>query len=182
MKPTFFSALLISIAALAAGSRADRVPFGIVYGPKAAFNIAAPDGWVIDNGVAVDQGLPCVLYRKGESWETGDPVMYTKIASTSVEDAEAFAKAAIEDAKKRRGEYKTKRIESGKTKDGHAWFVNEYSPNEKYPRFERVAYLQLPKAVAYIVYTADNEAAFRKHQAALQQVIKSFTYLEPKGG
>jgi len=34
---------------------------GIVYGPKAAFNIAAPGGWVLDNQAGVEQGLPCVL-------------------------------------------------------------------------------------------------------------------------
>ena len=31
---------------------------GIVYGPKAAFNIAAPEGWVLDNESGVEQGLP----------------------------------------------------------------------------------------------------------------------------
>ncbi|MGZ4983498.1 MAG: hypothetical protein ACXV9Q_05320 [Chthoniobacterales bacterium] len=110
----------VFVLGLFAGAGAEQVPFGIVYGPKAAFNIAAPEGWVIDNSAGAQQGLPCVLYRKGEPWESGDPVMYAKIASTSVVDAEAFAKAAVEDAKKKRGEYKTKRVESGKTKDGHA--------------------------------------------------------------
>ena len=41
---------------------------GIVYGPKAAFNISAPEGWVLDNQAGVEQGQPCVLYPKGESW------------------------------------------------------------------------------------------------------------------
>jgi hypothetical protein len=57
------------IAALVSGasfdSWAEQVPFAIVYGPKAAFNIAAPDGWVIDNTAGAENGLPCVLYRKG---------------------------------------------------------------------------------------------------------------------
>src|SRR5438876_11797519 len=35
---------------------------GIVYGPKAALNITAPVGWVLDNGLGVEQGRPCVLY------------------------------------------------------------------------------------------------------------------------
>jgi hypothetical protein len=172
------------IAALVSGASfdasAEQVPFAIVYGPKAAFNIAAPDGWVIDNTAGAENGLPCVLYRKGDTWENADPLMYAKIASTSIEDAESFAKKAIEEMKKERGECETKRIESGKTKDGHAYFVNEYSPNENYSRYERVAYVQLPKAVAYVVYSADDEAAFRKHQSALEQVLKSFTCLEVK--
>jgi len=135
---------------------------------------------VIDNSAGAAQGLPCVLYRKGESWQGGDPVMYAKIASTAVEYAESFAKTAIEEMKKQRGEYKTKRVETGKTKDGRVWFINEYSPNEKYPRSERVAHVQLPKAVAYVVYTSDDKTTFRKYEAALSQLLASFTYLEPK--
>lgn len=166
MRHLFYALILTAVTALA-----DQTPFGIVYGPKAAFNISAPEGWVIDNTAGNDDGLPCVLFRKGQTWENADPLMYTKIAGTDIEDAEAFAKTAISEMKKQRGEYKTKRIQSGKTKDGRAWFINEYSPNDSYPRTERVAYIQLPKAVAYVVYSADSEAAFRKHQAALEQLL-----------
>ena len=174
--------LLVRLAFLAFISDciADQVPYAIVYGPKAAFNLAAPEGWVIDNSAGAGNGLPCVLYRKSETWETGDPVMYAKIASTSVEEAEVFVKTAIAEMKKERGDIQVKRVGAGKTKDGHDWIVNEYSPNKKYPRTERVAYIQLPKAVAYIVYTSDHAAVFRKHQSALDEVIKSFGYLEPK--
>ncbi len=55
---------------------------GIVYGPKAAFNIGAPEGWVLDNESGKEHGLPCVLYPKGDSWADARTVMYAKIAST----------------------------------------------------------------------------------------------------
>ncbi len=161
-------------------SRADQVPFAIVHGPKAAFNIAAPKGWVIDNSAGAENGLPCVLYLKGASWENAEPLMYTKIASTTFEEAESFAKTAIEEMKKERGEYRTKRVESGKTKDGRTYFVNEYWPNKTYPRIERVAYIQLPAAVAYVVYSAESENTFRKNLPALKQLLASFTCLEVK--
>jgi hypothetical protein len=67
----------------------------IVYGPKAAFNIAAPERWVLDNESGLEQGLPCVLYPKGESWADARTVMYAKIASTEYEDAGKFAEMAI---------------------------------------------------------------------------------------
>ncbi|MDQ3119113.1 MAG: hypothetical protein M3Q89_06025 [Verrucomicrobiota bacterium] len=180
MKTTAQLLTVLIISACAIRARADQVPFAIVHGPKAAFNIAAPEGWVIDNTAGEESGLPCVLYRKGATWETADPLMYAKIASTSYENAEAFAKTAIEEMTKQRGQYKTKRVESGQTKGGQTWFVNEYSPNKTYPRLERVAYIQLPKAVAYIVYSADSEAVFRKHRPALKQLLESFSYLEPR--
>src|SRR5437588_2113749 len=37
---------------------------GIVYGPKAAFNIAAPEGWVLDNESGVEQGFHAFFIRK----------------------------------------------------------------------------------------------------------------------
>jgi hypothetical protein len=99
--------------------------------------------------------------------------MYAKIASTEFEDYEAFAKFAIKDMEEKRPGIKPKRIASGKTAGGELYFINEYPPTKVYKRFERVAYVQLPKAVAYIVYSADKESAFRKHQAALDEAVKS---------
>lgn len=160
---------------------AELSPGGIVYGPKAAFKIDAPQGWVLDNTSGAEDGLPCVLYQKSDTWKTAEPLMYAKIAGTDAEEYEAFARKAITEMKKERGEYKTRRIESGKTGDGRPYFVNEYSPARNYPRLERVAYIQLPRAVAYIVYSADGEAAFRKHQGALTEVLNSFAYMEVKG-
>ena len=42
-------------------------PAGIVYGPKASFNISAPEGWVVDNESGKGQDLPCVLYPKSSN-------------------------------------------------------------------------------------------------------------------
>ena len=146
---------------------------GVVYGPKGAFNISAPKGWSLDPTAGADDGLPCVLYPKGSNWETADPLMYAKIASTQFEDYEAFAKEAIEDMKTKRPGFEPKRIASGKTAGDLPYFINEYPSTKTYKRFERVAYVQLPKAVAFIVFSADKEAAFRKHQGALEEAVKS---------
>lgn len=167
--------LLTLLFLLATGLKTIAQPSagGIVYGPKGAFNISAPKGWKLDPTAGSEQGLPCVLYPEGATWETADPLMYAKIASTSYEDYEAFAKDAIEDMKKNRPGSKMKRIASGKTAGGESYFINEYSPTETYKRFERVAYVQLPKAVAYIVFSADEKAAYEKHGNALEEAAKS---------
>ena len=122
---------------------------GIVYGPKAAFNIGAPEGWVLDNQAGSDQGLPCVLYPKGSSWPDAKTVMYAKIASTQFEDVNAFVAMAIKEMQAMRGTPKEK-IASGKTKDGHDYFINEYPATKSYSQWERVGYVQLPRAVAYV--------------------------------
>ena len=152
---------------------------GIVYGPKAAFNINAPEGWVLDNQAGAEQGLPCVLYPKGSSWQDAKTIMYAKIASTQFEDVNAFVATAIKEMQKVHGKPKEK-IASGKTHDGHDYFINEYPATKTYSQWERVAYVQLPKAVAYIVLTSRDEQNYRKDSGALQEVLRTFVYLEPK--
>ena len=162
------------------GSAQEAFRGGIVYGPKAAFNISAPEGWVLDNQSGRDQGLPCVLYPKGSSWSDAKTVMYAKIASTQFEDVNAFVAAAIKDMEKTHGKPKEK-IASGKTKDGHDYFINEYPATKTYSQWERVGYVQLPRAVAYIVLSSRDQASYKKDCGALQDVLKNtFIYLEPK--
>jgi hypothetical protein len=51
--------------------------------------------------------------------------------------------------------------------------ADDYPPCEGYERFERVAYVQLPKAVAYIVFRADEKAAFQEQHGALEETVRS---------
>jgi hypothetical protein len=152
---------------------------GIVYGPKAAFNIGAPDGWVLDNEAGAEQGLPCVLYPKGSSWANAKTIMYAKIAGTQYEDVNAFVATAIKEMAKTHGKPKEKTA-SGKTHDGHDYFINECPATKTYSQWERVAYVQLPHAVAYIVLSSRDHASYQKDSGALQEVLKTFIYLEPK--
>jgi hypothetical protein len=165
--------LLLLLLATSSMTLAQPSAGGIVYGPKGSFNLTAPKGWVLDPTAGQEQGLPCVLYPKGATWDTADPMMYAKIAGTKYEEYEAFAKDAIEDMKTRRADLKPKRIASGTTAGGQPYFINEYPPTKAYKRSERVAYVQLPHAVAYIVYSGDAKAAFEKHLGALEEAVKS---------
>lgn len=178
MKTTFLFGLALLVACGSAFAQ-KQYPGGIVYGPKAAFTISAPEGWVLDNESGANQGLPCVLYSKGESWADARTVMYAKIAGTKFEDVNAFVASAIKEMEKTHGKPKEK-IVSGKTADGHAYFINEYPATKNYSQWERVAYVQLPKAVAYIVLSSRDEASYHKDAPALQEVLKTFVYLEPK--
>jgi hypothetical protein len=70
------------------------------------------------------------------------------------------------------------KVDSGKTGDGQPYFINEYPATKSYSQWERVAYIQLPKAVAYIVFSARDEASYRKNFQALNEVLKSFAYMK----
>ena len=169
----------LALLLLAVGLRAqEQYPGGIVYGPKAAFKIDAPEGWVYDPKSGKSAGAP-VLYPKGESWAGAKTVMYGKIAGTDFEDANLFVASAIEAMEKVHGKPKEK-IEQGKTGDGHDYFINEYPATKTYSQWERVAYIQLPKAVAYIVLSSRDQASYLKDAPALTEVLQSFRYLEPE--
>jgi hypothetical protein len=141
--PIVVGCLCCVVFAMVSISAQENYRGGIVYGPKAAFNIAAPEGWVLDNQAGVEQGLPCVLYPKGSSWADAKTIMYAKIASTQFEDVNAFVATAIKEMAKTHGKPKEK-IASGKTHDAHDYFINEYPATKNYSQWERVAYVQLP--------------------------------------
>src|SRR6266496_1082633 len=154
-------------------------PGGIIYGPKASFNISAPEGWVVDNEAGVEQGMPCVLYPKGSSWSDAKTVMYANMAGAEFEDVNAFVEMAIKEMKAKHGAPKEK-IASGKTKDGRSYFINEYPATKTYSQWERVGYVQLPQGVAFIVLTSRDKASYQKDSGQLEKVLKTLVYLEPK--
>ena len=62
------------------------------------------------------------------------------------------------------------KIASGKTKDGHDYFINEYPATKNYSQWERVGYVQLPQGVGYIVLTSRDKASYQKDSGALEKV------------
>src|SRR5213080_769615 len=97
--------------------------------------------------------------------------MYAEIAE--FEDVNAFVAKAIKEMKDRHGLPKEK-IESGKTGDGYPFFINEYPATKNYSQWERVAYIQLPRAVGYIVLSSRDNSSYHKDSSALQEVLKTF--------
>ena len=172
--------LALAISPICSAHGEETSPGGIVHGPKAGFNMAAPEGWVLDTEAGKGQGFQCVLYPKGSSWRDAKTVMYAKVATPQWEGVEAFVAMAIKEMKAKHGTPKQK-IASGKTKDGHDYFINEYPATKTYSQWERVGYVQLPHAVAYVVLSSRDKATYQKDSGALEAMLKdSFIYLEPK--
>ena len=146
---------------------------------KLVLTLAHPEGWVIDNESGKEQDLPCVLYPKGSSWSDAKTVMYAKVAGPEWEGVNAFVAMAIKEMKAKHGTPREK-IASGKTKDGHDYFINEYPATKNYSQWERVGYVQLPLGVAYIVLTSRDQTSYQKDSGALEKVLKTMVYVEPK--
>jgi hypothetical protein len=70
------------------------------------------------------------------------------------------------------------RLVSEKTTEGQPFFINDYAPTKRYSRHERVAYVQLKGAVAYVVFSADEEASVAQHYRALEQAVKSIRAMQ----
>src|SRR5215470_1626759 len=90
-------ALAISSICMLLGE--ETLPGGSVYGPKAGFNISAPEGWVVDNESGKGHDLPCVLYPKGSSWSDAKTVMYANVAGPEFEGVNGFVATAIKEMK-----------------------------------------------------------------------------------
>ena len=161
---------------LLASDKPGLFPAGVVYGPKAAFKISAPDGWVLDNYSGVSQGLHCVLYPKGGSWSESKVVMYAKIASPEYPEINKFMEFTLNYFHKDDAKFTSKIAEEGKTKEGYNYTIKEYN-RPSYPLHEQVAYIQLPEAVAYIVFSAPSMELRSKELAKFKQAFNSFTYV-----
>ncbi len=171
---TFLSFIIVlAIATYAYASNKSQYPAGIVYGPKAAFQINAPKGWVLDNHVGLSQGLHCVLYISGRTWANSPVVMYAKIASPEYPEKRGFINFAIDSFKKDDDSLIYKKIVDGTTKEDFSFTINEYF-RPKHSHYERVVYIQMPDAVAYIVYSAFNKKDYLKYVDSLNEVVNTF--------
>ena len=181
MKRSMTCVLAFLLLAALSSSADDQQAFrgGTVYGPKAGFNVSAPEGWVVDNESGKEQGMSCVLYPKGSSWRDAKTVMYANVAGTEFEGVNVFVAMAIKEMEKIHGRPKEK-IASGKTKDGHDYFINEYPATKTYSQWERVGYVQLPRGVAFIVLTSRDKASYEKDSDKLEKVLKTLVYVGPK--
>lgn len=162
--------------ALSAADIPGLYPAGIVYGPKAAFKISAPDGWVVNNYSGVSQGLHCVLYPKGGSWDKSKVVMYAKIASPKYPEISKFIEFTVNYFKADDSQFTSKIVDEGETTEGYKITVNEYN-RPSYPLYEQTAYIQLPEAVAYIVYSAPSKELRISELKKFKETVNSFVYV-----
>lgn len=78
-----FLLFVMTCAAAAAGAvgaqqtaRGPEGQSGLIFTDSTSFWIDPPRGWVLDTEAGRRDGSIAVLYRQGESWPTGEPVIY----------------------------------------------------------------------------------------------------------
>lgn len=151
-----------------------QFPAGIIFGSKGAYKIDAPKNWILDNKSGISMGLPCVLYIDGYTWQNSPVIMYSKIASTNFENIDKFIEFAIKEFKKGDSNFSHKVLKTGIIDDGK-FIIMDYHGGP-YKSYERVFYIQMEKAVGYVVFSAQNETDFKKFADAIYEVIESYEY------
>jgi len=177
-------AALVTAASVKAG-QAESLPSAdresgaaaVVYGDKAAFMIGAPAGWVIDNQAGKSQGLDCVMYPKGSSWEKSPVVLYARIVGDEKLTVDDFIQSDIAELRANSPSLSTKELPTIKTHLGWEARVVEFR-GVAYGNLERAAFIKGKDAVCYFVFSARDEENYQKHIKALEEVVKSFVYMQ----
>ncbi len=152
---------------------------GILYGQTYAFNVKAPKGWIFDNESGVQQGMDCVFYPKGQTWEDSPVIAYARARERTkeVQTADDAAKAAIDDFHARGNpKYEGKRVKTIKTKNGKEGVIYHFS-GDKFGNYEAMVYFVEDKTINMVILNARKQKAFESALPAFEQLAESYVFL-----
>ena len=148
----------------------------LVFSDSVSFFLDAPSGWVLDCKAGKRDGVMTVLYRTGESWRTGQAVMYANVLTPKGSTVEGFDarvrnevaswSAGVPDAKVTVG----RRIP---TKAGQSAIVRKFTSASK-DLFEIVAYVPRGRVIPILAMTARSGTAFTHALPAFERLVRSY--------
>jgi hypothetical protein len=158
---------------------------GYVHGANHCFHFASPEGWVLDNVGARNQGVPMVLYPAGESWEKAESVMYSAVNTvsarnkTSSERIKESVESVIRLYQRGPNGFAIKAEKMSEVR-GQGGAIGEFWAFTGYPRGAReaVVYFAGLQTVNYFVLQAPSESEYQKNRPKLVEL--SSTYREEK--
>lgn len=147
------------------------------YHGRTSFFLTAPNGWVMDDSDAARaQGPMAVFYRRGESWRTGDAVMYANLLTLLGTAPHAFA--ATIDAEVARwsataGDAVVTPLVDIRTGTGDAAKIRKFVSRARQTH-EVVAYLRNGSTVPILVVVARSEEALVDAFPDFVRLVKSY--------
>jgi hypothetical protein len=148
----------------------------ICYAGEAAYTIAAPEGWQIDNGAGHRDGLCTVLYPKGSSWTDGPAVMYPSLLEKGKEDLAAVVRrdldrfratpsdVVVADSKLPPGPESRAVVKRIHGKGGNG--------------YQECAYLDGKSAVIVVVLASKTQSDFERALPAFAKVVRSVEWID----
>src|SRR6266540_3269070 len=152
--------------------------FGILYGVDHSFGFNAPKGWVLDNKVAVSQGLHAVFYPKGQTWGKSPVIIYARARSKDsvLVTVDRIVNDTLNDFRKDSPEIKATPSGVISLPDGKQGRIYHYT-GDRWGNFEAAAYFEEKKTINFFVLSARNEKAFKQALPAFEQLTKSYMYM-----
>jgi hypothetical protein len=178
MKPSYLVSLVLVFAApsLSAQAPSCRGRSALVYADTISFFLEAPAGWLIDCEAGKSQGALTVLYRVGESWETGRAVMYASVLTDGDSTPIPFSKRVQGEVADWRGRVPDARVNSLASltvKGGGRAAVRRFQSPSRH-LFEIVAYIPRGRIMPLLTLTARNEKEFNRALPAFKRLVRSY--------
>ena len=145
----------------------------LVYGPKHAYYIDAPPGWVIDLEHGRANGIGVALRRTSESWNTAEAVMYANAweKSSRTPTLRAIIEADEANARSQSPGIKIARSAPLRTQDRKEATTEHFVGGGSY---EAVAYVEEDSVVALLVLHAHSGTSFRAALPAFARLVGSY--------
>ncbi len=171
---TFLAITLSCTAVCAMGAQQPVVgpegQSGLVTSDSTSFWIEVPRGWVLDAEAGRRDGEIAVFYRQGESWGTGDPVMYATVITPKSGFNAAVPAAVRSDSARWAGQVRDLEFtvrDSVRTVSGAFAHIRSYA-SASTRQYYTVAYMQADGRVWMLALTARSRAA---HDAAFADFV-----------
>ena len=140
--------------------------------------IKAPNGWVLDCESGSESGISAVFYKKGETWENAETVMYINFASLKIENQNNLNDLISFDIENFKENYEGIEIKTKeKIKLENFGGIIKYFGGGTYKSFEYLAYLDLKEFAIMTIISSRSESALNNNYSNFKELLKSIKVL-----
>jgi hypothetical protein len=147
-----------------------------VQGKGYAFEIKAPQSWVLDNDAAKAQGLNLVLYPTGNTWQDSRAVIYFRVRTIgpAIQNVADQVNDTLRNLKESGSpNVKARNVRTLTTQDASKAQIYYYS-GDQFGNIEATAYIQGTGSIHFITLSARDEDAFKQAVSAFDSVVASY--------
>ena len=164
-----------------AGQSTSTGESAILYGRNFSYAVSEPNGWVLDSQAGKSQDLSVVFYKRGQSWQNGDAVIYINLNSRRKGvSLEREAKEDVAEFSKREPDLLIAPAQPLQTRDGRKALTYTFLHRDGKPPFEKTAYIQMPTITQTVVLTAKTRASYDAALPTFASIVGSLNFLTDK--
>jgi hypothetical protein len=148
---------------------------GLLFGADHAFNLTAPNGWVLDNQSGIPQGLHMVFYPSGQTWESSPVIAYgMSVAKDSeVRVVADQVRRTVEDFRNNGSKYYSSEAKEDIPLQDKKTAKVYFFRGDQWGNYEAVGYIEEKETINFLVYNAKNKSDFEKGLPAFKSILTS---------